>query len=40
MHDGGYELGDTYIADIMGPAQGYLLSATDEWKEHYKGEET
>jgi hypothetical protein len=38
MHEGGYELGDTYIADIMGPAQGYLLSATDEWKEHYKGE--
>ena len=36
MHDGGYEQGDTYINDITGPAQGYLLSATDEWKQFYK----
>ena len=35
MGDGGYEIGDTYIRDIMGPAQGYLVSATDEWKQYY-----
>ena len=37
MHDGGYEMGDTYIKDIL--TYGSLLEASPEWKKHYSDED-
>jgi hypothetical protein len=38
MHNGSYEMGDTYVADIAEMCGGSLtvLDCVDEWKEMYK----
>ena len=33
MHNGSYEMGDTYVADIL--AHGYVVECEDEWKKEY-----